>query len=102
MELNGQALTLSDIASVALNGEVVKISSSAVPRVLASREVVEEIIKRDAVVYGVTTGFGKLSDVRIPRDELSKLQLNLVRSHACGVGQPLSEPEVRAMMLLRG
>src|SRR5215467_3216398 len=101
MELNGQALTLSDIASVALNGEAVKISPSAVPRVLASREVVEEIIKRDAVVYGVTTGFGKLSDVRIPRGELSKLQLNLVRSHACGIGEPLSEAEVRAMMLLR-
>jgi len=102
MELNGQALTLSDIASVALDGEAVKISPSAVPRVLASREVVEEIIKRDAVVYGVTTGFGKLSDVRIPRGELSKLQLNLVRSHACGIGEPLSEAEVRAMMLLRG
>jgi histidine ammonia-lyase len=101
MELNGQALALSDIAAVALNGEDVKISSLAKPRVLASRKVVEEIIARDAVVYGVTTGFGKLSDVRIPRDALSDLQLNLVRSHACGIGEPLSEPEVRAMMLLR-
>src|SRR5437667_3151680 len=56
---------------------------------------------RDAVVYGVTTGFGKLSDVRIPREPLSELQLNLVRSYACGIGEPLSEPEVRAMMMLR-
>jgi histidine ammonia-lyase len=101
MELNGQALALSDIAAVALNGDQVKISSLSNPRVLASRKVVEEIIARDAVVYGVTTGFGKLSDVRIPRDALSDLQLNLVRSHACGIGQPLSEAEVRAMMLLR-
>jgi histidine ammonia-lyase len=101
MELNGQALTLTDIAAVALNGEAVKISSLAEPRVLASRKVIEEIIVRDAVVYGVTTGFGKLSDVRIPREALSDLQLNLVRSHACGIGQPLSEPEVRAMILLR-
>src|ERR671935_338467 len=101
MELNGQALTLSDVAAVALNGEAVKISSLAKPPVLASRQVVEEIIARDAVVYGVTTGFGKLSDVRIPHDALSELQLNLVRSHACGIGDPLSEPEVRAMMLLR-
>ena len=101
MELNGQALSLSDVAAVALNGEHVKISSAAKPRVLASRKVVEEIIARDAVVYGVTTGFGKLSDVRIPREALSDLQLNLVRSHACGIGEPLSEPEVRAMMLLR-
>jgi histidine ammonia-lyase len=101
MELNGQALALSDIAAVALNGESVKISALAKPRVLASRKVIEEIIGRNAVVYGVTTGFGKLSDVRIPRDELGQLQLNLVRSHGCGIGEPLSEPEVRAMMLLR-
>src|SRR5438094_1505091 len=101
MELNGQALALTDIATVALAGEAVKIASLAQPRIVASRKVVEEIIARDAVVYGVTTGFGKLSDVRIPREALSELQLNLVRSHACGIGQPLSEPEVRAMMLLR-
>src|SRR5437773_8078916 len=101
MELNGQVLTLTDIATVALDGEAVEISSLVQPRILASRKVIEEIIARDAVVYGVTTGFGKLSDVRIPREALSKLQLNLVRSHACGIGDPLSEPEVRAMMLLR-
>jgi histidine ammonia-lyase len=101
MELNGQALALSDVAAVALHGEAVEVSSLAKPRVLASRKVVEEIIARDAVVYGVTTGFGKLSDVRIPREALSDLQLNLVRSHACGIGEPLSEAEVRAMMLLR-
>src|SRR5713101_5806111 len=101
MELSGQALTLTDIATVALDGETVEISALAHPRILASRKVVEEIIARDAVVYGVTTGFGKLSEVRIPREALSELQLNLVRSHACGIGGPLSEPEVRAMMLLR-
>jgi histidine ammonia-lyase len=101
MELSGAALTLNDIAAVAHNGEAVKISLLAQPRILASRKVVEEIIARDAVVYGVTTGFGKLSDVRIPHEALNELQLNLVRSHACGIGAPLSEPEVRAMMLLR-
>src|SRR5437660_8010056 len=101
MELNGQKLTLADIAAVALSGQAVEISTLARPRILASRKLVEEIIARDAAVYGVSTGFGKLSDVRIPRDALGELQLNLVRSHACGIGQPLSEPEVRAMMLLR-
>ncbi|HEY2567856.1 MAG TPA: histidine ammonia-lyase [Candidatus Udaeobacter sp.] len=101
MELNGQALALAEILSVALNGEAVTISRLVEPRVSASRKVVEEIIERDSVVYGVTTGFGKLSDVRIPRDALRELQLNLVRSHACGIGEPLSEAEVRAMMLLR-
>src|SRR5437899_2627720 len=101
MQLNGQPLTLSEIAAVALGDTVVQVSPSAYPRVLASRKIIENIIARDAVVYGVSTGFGKLSDVRIPPDELRELQLNLVRSHACGIGNPLSEPEVRAMMLLR-
>ncbi len=101
MELTGESISLSQIAAVAHDGEDVKVSGLAEPRILASRKVVEEIIARDAVVYGVTTGFGKLSDVRIPRDSLNELQLNLVRSHACGIGEPLSEPEVRAMMLLR-
>ena len=101
MELNGQALTLEQIAAVAIGDEHVAISPSARPRIAASRKVIEQIVTRDTVVYGVNTGFGKLSDVRVPQDELRQLQLNLVRSHACGIGQPLSEPEVRAMMLLR-
>ncbi len=101
MQLNGQPLALSDIAAVALGDTLVGVSPSAHPRILASRKVIENIIARDDVVYGVNTGFGKLADVRIQPDELRELQLNLVRSHACGIGNPLSEPEVRAMMLLR-
>jgi histidine ammonia-lyase len=101
VELNGQALTLEQVAAVAFGEEAVAISPSARPRIDASRKVVEQIVARDDVVYGVNTGFGKLSDVRVPKDELRQLQLNLVRSHACGIGRPFSEPEVRAMMLLR-
>jgi histidine ammonia-lyase len=101
VELNGQRLTLEDIAAVALRDERVAISQGAHQRIAASRDVVQAIVKRDAVVYGVNTGFGKLSDVRVAHAELRQLQLNLVRSHACGIGEPLSEPEVRAMMLLR-
>jgi len=101
VELNGKALTLEQIAAVALGGEHVTIAPPARLRIAASRKVIEQIVARDAVVYGVNTGFGKLSDVRVPQDELRQLQLNLVRSHACGIGEPLSEPEVRAMMLLR-
>src|SRR5437667_12365746 len=101
MQLNGQVLTLAEIASVALGDEAVQISAAARPRILASCKVIENIIARDEPVYGVSTGFGKLSDVRIPRDALGKLQLNLVRSHACGISNPLSEPEVRAMVLRR-
>ena len=101
MELSGRGLSLEDIAAVAYGRGSVQIASSARARILASRKVVDDIIERDSVVYGVNTGFGKLADVRIPRAEIGALQLNLVRSHACGIGPPLSEAETRAMMLLR-
>ena len=101
MELNGEQISLVQLAEVALGAESVHISSLARPRILASRKVIEQIVARDVVVYGVNTGFGKLSDVRIPQNDLRQLQLNLVRSHACGIGNPLSEAEVRAMILLR-
>src|SRR2546423_770453 len=101
MELSGRPLSLDDIAAVAFGREPVQVAASARGRILASRKIIDDIVARDAVVYGVNTGFGKLADVRIPRAEIGALQLNLVRSHACGIGLPLSEPEVRAMMLLR-
>src|SRR5438445_2692952 len=101
MELNGQPLSLNDIAAVALHDEPVHIANAARPRIQASRQVIEEISTRDIPIYGVNTGFGRLADVRVAPDELRQLQVNLVRSHACGIGNPLSEPEVRAMMLLR-
>jgi histidine ammonia-lyase len=101
MELNGEQISLVQLAEIAFGAEPVHISSLASPRILASRKVIEQIVARDVVVYGVNTGFGKLSDVRIPQNDLRQLQLNLVRSHACGIGNPLSEAEVRAMILLR-
>ena len=101
MELNGQPLSLNDIAAVALHDEPVHIANAARPRIQASRQVIEEISTREIPIYGVNTGFGRLADVRVAPDELRQLQVNLVRSHACGIGNPLSEPEVRAMMLLR-
>jgi histidine ammonia-lyase len=101
MELTGQQISLSRIAAVALHGEPVRVAERVRARVAASRKIIDDIVARDAVVYGVTTGFGKLADVRIDRSQLRNLQLNLVRSHACGIGPPLSIPEVRAMMVLR-
>jgi len=101
MLLDGRPLSLSKIAGVAIAKELVEIASGAHAAIHASRQVVEEIVGRQAVIYGISTGFGKLADVRIPPDKLQRLQLNLVRSHSCGVGRPLSEAEVRAMMLLR-
>jgi len=68
MQLNGRPLTLTEIAAVAYGREIVQVSSSAHPRILASRKVIDDIVARDAVVYGVNTGFGKLADVRIEHD----------------------------------
>jgi histidine ammonia-lyase len=99
--LDGQALTLSQIQSVALAGSQVAIAASAQRRVSQSRTLIEQIIAAGETAYGVNTGFGKLSDVRVAPDKLAELQINLVRSHAGGVGNPLSEAESRAMLLLR-
>lgn len=101
LQLNGEPLTLPQIRQVSLGKLPVALSVDALSRMKAGREVIERILAQHQVVYGVNTGFGKLSDVRIADSELLELQLNLVRSHACGVGEPLSEPETRAMLLLR-
>lgn len=99
--IDGESLTLESMAQVALEKEPVQLSEPARTRVLASRAVIDKALESDLPIYGVTTGFGKLSDVRIPHDEIRQLQQNLLRSHATGVGDPLSESEVRAAILLR-
>jgi histidine ammonia-lyase len=101
LELSGQRLSLEQIVGVARGVEHVALSPAARERAAASRRVVEEITESGRVVYGVNTGFGKLADITIAPSELRELQLNLVRSHACGVGPALSEAETRAMLLLR-
>jgi len=101
LQLNGQKLTLQQIVAVASGKEPVTLAAEARERVERSRKIVEGIVAEGRTVYGVNTGFGKLSDIRIEQSELRELQLNLVRSHSCGLGKPLSEPEARAMLLLR-
>lgn len=101
IQLDGSPLTLAQVAAVARRGETVALSPFAREAMKGSRSVVDRIASGGRAVYGVNTGFGKLSDVAIPADRLSELQLNLVRSHACGVGEPLSQAETRALMLLR-
>src|SRR5687767_3321058 len=100
IELDGVSLTLGQTEAVAF-GEEVALASDARERVERARGFIEEIVARNEVVYGVNTGFGALSEVSIAADELRELQLNLVRSHACGVGEPLPEAAVRAMILHR-
>lgn len=100
LEVSGQRLTLEQIVAVS-RGEQVTLSSDARERIIAARQVVDKIVDEEQIVYGISTGFGKLADVHIPHERLRELQLNLVRSHACGVGDPLPEHEVRVMLLLR-
>jgi histidine ammonia-lyase len=101
IELKGQKLSLDEITAVAFGQENVTLAQDAIHRIENSRRVIERIIAEGRIVYGVNTGFGKLSDVHIPPSELRELQVNLVRSHCCGIGQPLSIEETRAMLLLR-
>lgn len=99
--LTGQSLTLTEIGDVALRGRTVVLAELARTRILASRRLVDALVERNETAYGINTGFGKLSDVRIAPNQLEDLQRNLVRSHACGIGEPLPESAVRAMLLLR-
>ena len=96
--LDGQSLTLAEIEAVAVDCCRVDVAPASRERMNASRALVEQIVAAGQTVYGVNTGFGKLADVRISNDHLAQLQTNLVRSHAGGVGQPMSEAEARAML----
>ncbi|MFN0099735.1 MAG: histidine ammonia-lyase [Gemmatimonadaceae bacterium] len=99
--LDGNSLSITDLAAVADGHRTVRLAPAARIRMAATRGIVEGIAARGEAVYGVTTGFGKLSDFAIPPDQLAQLQINLVRSHAAGVGPRLPRREVRAMMVLR-
>ena len=99
--LTGNDLTFLQLYAVALRHETVSLSPDAVTRMKASRAVVDKLLAEGQTAYGINTGFGKLASVRISAEQVRQLQINLVRSHSCGVGAPLSEAETRAMMLLR-
>jgi histidine ammonia-lyase len=99
--LTGNDLTFEQLYAVALRKKRVSLAPDAIERMKASRAVVDRLVASGATAYGINTGFGKLASVRISTEQVRQLQVNLVRSHACGVGTPLSELETRAMMLLR-
>jgi histidine ammonia-lyase len=101
IELTGNDLTFAQLYDVALRDEKVTLSADAIERMKASRAVVERVVASGGTAYGINTGFGKLASVRISTEQVRQLQVNLVRSHSCGVGAPLNEAETRAMMLLR-
>ncbi|WP_066069411.1 histidine ammonia-lyase [Neobacillus soli] len=99
--LTGGSLTLEQMKEVLFRGQKVRASEKSMEAVKKSREAVERIVSESRVVYGITTGFGKFSDVLIDKDHVQDLQLNLIRSHACGVGEPFPEVVAKAMVLLR-
>jgi len=101
LHINGNNLTLDDVAAVVNDRRPVLLDPEARVAVDRARGVVEDLVENNRVGYAVTTGVGQLSDVRIPPDDIRRLQVNLMRSHAVGLGEPLSEAVSRAMMLLR-
>ncbi len=101
VSIDGEHLTIDDIIQVARFGEDVELSADAIKKVKESRSVIENAIKTGKTVYGVNTGFGELASVSIGPADLAKLQVNLIRSHSVGVGEPFSVEIVRGMMLLR-
>jgi histidine ammonia-lyase len=101
LHVNGIDLTLEAVREVAVDSRPVLLAPDAREQVNRARAVVEDIVKGNRVSYAITTGVGKLSDVRIAGDQIRELQVNLVRSHSVGVGEPLSVADTRAMMLLR-
>ena len=101
LHINGNDLSLGDVREVATGRRAVLLAPDARMLVDQARSVVDQIVAGNKVAYAITTGVGKLSDVRIAGDQIRELQVNLVRSHAVGVGEPLSVAETRAMILLR-
>lgn len=101
VHLDGKSLTLQDVVNVARKGYKVEIAPEAKEQIKECAASVSEWVKEGRVVYGITTGFGDLASVVIPRDKGRQLQENLLLSHACGYGEPYPEDVVRAIMLLR-
>ena len=99
--LDGISFTLDHLVAVAHESEKLELTDAARDRVRAARAVVDECAQRDAPTYGINTGFGSFAETRVPADALADLQVNLLRSHAAGVGDPLPVPVVRAMLALR-
>lgn len=101
LRLNGNDLTFDDLRDVVYEKRPAIMEARAREKVEQARAVVDGLVREDRVAYAINTGVGRLSDIRIPPEQNRQLQINLIRSHSVGVGEPLSKEEMRAMMLLR-
>src|SRR5262245_380793 len=99
--LDGESLSLAALRRIDTERPTLKLADSARARMQRSVDIVREAVRTDRVSYGITTGFGAFANKRISADQVRQLQLNLVRSHAVGVGEPLAAPIVRRMLLLK-
>ena len=99
--IDGQSLTIDQVIDVARFGFSIALTEESMDKVVRARKFVDDLVDSKKVVYGITTGFGKFSDVVISKEETKGLQKNLIISHACGIGNPFSEEISRAIMLLR-
>lgn len=101
IKLTGETLTIDELKEILYDNRKVEIAEESLAKVQASRAAVEKIVKGNKTVYGINTGFGKFSTVKIAEENVTDLQLNLIRSHACGVGDPFPSVVSKAMMVLR-
>lgn len=101
VRIGSAPLTIEDVVNVARNGYKVELTAEAVEKINKSRAVVDEFVDSKKTIYGITTGFGKFSDVAISKEDTEELQRNLIISHSCGVGRPFDEEVVIGIMLLR-
>jgi histidine ammonia-lyase len=101
VHLDGESLSISEVRRVAALGAHVELADGAAEKMNVSRALIERLAAGEEPIYAVNTGVGLLADVRIPREDLDRLQRNVIRSHAAGVGEPLAREAVRAMMLIR-
>ena len=101
IRIDGNSLVIEEVVRVSRKNISVALTEESAEKIHRARKIVDDFVDEEKVIYGITTGFGKFSDVMISKEEAKQLQKNLIMSHACGVGEPFSEEIVRAVMLLR-
>ena len=101
IRLGMDGMTLEDLISITREGANVELTKKSAKRIIDTRKLVEKWVQEERIIYGITTGFGALSDVTISNKDTRQLQKNILMSHAAGVGKTLGKETVRAIIALR-